>query len=128
MNIQQQKNLLPISAISVAMRFQGFRSVVTKLRPAKIFYPARGALFKKVYTHFEPQLDRIISGTPQFQMFILFFSLENTPKFWEKNRKIRDRIEVKTFFFFRDHYKFGRKIAKLEIDLKQRPFTILGEK
>ena len=30
MNIQQQKNLLPISAISVAMRFQGFRSVVTK--------------------------------------------------------------------------------------------------
>ena len=32
-------------------------------------------------------------GIPQFQFF-----LENTPRFWEKNNEIRDRIEVKTFF------------------------------
>ena len=42
--------------------------------------------------------------------------LENTPRFWEKNSEIRDRIEVMTFFFFRDHYDFGRKIVKSEIE------------
>ena len=50
--------------------------------PAELF-------IKNVYTHFEPQLDRIISGTPQFQVFAVFFSLENTPGFWEKNSGIR---------------------------------------
>ena len=58
-----------------------FKSVVTKLRPAKVFHPARRALIKNVYAHFEPQLDRIIPGTPQLQVFTLFFPLENTPRF-----------------------------------------------
>ena len=44
------------------------------IRPAELF-------LKNTYTHFEPQLDRIILGTPQFQVFILFFSLEDTPRF-----------------------------------------------
>ena len=73
-----------------------FKPVVPKLRPAgrirptKNFYPARRALFKNIYTHFESQLDRIMSGIPQFQFFYVFMSLENTPRFWEKNSEIRD--------------------------------------
>ena len=60
--------------------------VATKLRPAEF-------CSKKIYTHFEPQLDKIMLGTPQFQVFILFFQL-------------------------RTHQDFGRKIAKLELEPK----------
>ena len=86
------------------------------IRPVELFS-------KNVHTHFEPQLNRITVcwGTPQFRVFILFFSIENTPRLWEKNSEIRARTEVKTVFFFRDHYKFGRKIAKLEIESKRIP-------
>ena len=62
------------------------------IRPAELF-------LKNIYTHFEPQLDRSMSGIPQFQFFYLMF-LENTPRFWEKNSEIRDRIDVKAFFLF----------------------------
>ena len=30
--------------------------------------------------------------------------------FWELNKEIGDEIEVKTFFFFREHYDFGTGI------------------
>ena len=46
------------------------KAVVPKLRPTKTFYPALGALLKNICTHFEPQLDRIMSGIPQFHFFI----------------------------------------------------------
>ena len=54
-----------------------FTPGVSKVRPAgkirlvKIFYPARGVLFKNIYTHFEPQLDKIISEMPQLHVLIL---------------------------------------------------------
>ena len=83
--------------------------MVTKLRPAKIFIRPAELFLKNIYTHFEPQLDRIMTEIPQFQFF--YFFLDNTPRFWEKNSEIRDQIEVKTFFF-RERYDFGRKIAK----------------
>ena len=49
----------------------------------------------------------------------LFFFFWRTPWVWEKNREIGDEIKVKTvfFFFFREHFDFGRKISKPRSDL-----------
>ena len=75
-------------------------TVVPKLRsagrigPTKTFYRARGALT------------------------LSYSRIELCRKFWEKNSEITGRIEVKTLFFFRDHYDFGRKIAKSEVESK----------
>ena len=74
-------------------------------RHARLFYLARGVvnIFQKhVYGPF-------------------FF--RDHPDFGEKNREIRDEIEVKTFFFFfREHPDFGRKIGKSEMKSKRRLF------
>ena len=83
---------------------QTFKPVVTKLRPAKIFYPAHRVFLKNIYHHFEPQLDRIMSEIPQFQF--LYFLREHT-KILGKNSKVRDQIKGKNFFVFFG----GRKIA-----------------
>ena len=93
----------------VFFTFVHFKAVVTKLRLAKNFIRPAELFLKNIYPHFEPQLHKIMSGILQFQFF---YFLENTLRFWEKNSKIRDEIELKTFFFFRDYYDFGRKIAK----------------
>ena len=79
--------------------------MVTKLWPAGVS--------GRIYTHSEPQLDRIMSGISLYP----FMVSENMARFWENNNEIGDRIEVKTFFF-RDRYDFGRKIVKSEIESK----------
>ena len=49
---------------------------------------------------------------------ILDFNFWRLPWFWEKNSEIQQQIEVKTFFFFREHLDFGSKIGKSEIKSK----------
>ena len=61
--------------------------------PLRFFIRPAESFLKNIYTHFEPQSDRIISGTLQFQ----FLSCS---------------------FHWRTHQDFGRKIAKLELKSK----------
>ena len=77
---------------------------VGKLRPAKVFRPARRALFKKAYTDFSHRWIEL-----HRERTVLGFYLVHLV-----GKHIRARIEGKTFFF-RDHCNFGRKIAKLGI-------------
>ena len=46
-----------------------------------------------------------LSGRFGVKTFFFFF-FWRTPWFWKKKREIRDEIEVKTFFFFREHLHF----------------------
>ena len=67
-----------------------FKLVIPKLRPAgrirptKTFYPARGALLKNICTHFEPELDIIMSGIPSFGFLSFYVFREHTKILGEK--------------------------------------------
>ena len=47
--------------------------------------------------------------------------LENTARFWEKNSEIRDRIEVKAFFF-RDRHDFWEKNSEIRDRIEVKAF------
>ena len=50
-----------------------------------------------------------------------FFFFIDYYNFGRKNSEMRDRIEVKTFFF-RDHDNFGRKNSKMRDRIKVKTF------
>ena len=62
-----------------------------RIRPTKTFYPARGAHFKNICTHYEPQLDRIVSE---------IFVRHNSIQFLVRHNSISDNdLKWKPFSF-----------------------------
>ena len=56
------------------------------------------------------------SSDPCLRLFEPFEKLKNY--MGNLRMEIRDRFEVKTYFFFKEHYEFGTKSGKSEDDLK----------
>ena len=63
----------------------GVKQWLPNYGPLRIFIRPANVFFKKnIYTHFEPQLDRIMSEIPSFNVIYFFIILEITTFLGEK--------------------------------------------